>query len=37
MDQRIWALWQSQPVGTDPLSFALAVSDDNFLAMIEPI
>jgi hypothetical protein len=27
---------RSQPVGTDPLGFALAVSDDNFVPMIDP-
>lgn len=36
MDERIGALWRSQPVGTDSLRFALAVSDDNFLPMIDP-
>jgi hypothetical protein len=35
MDERIRALWRSQPAGTDPLEFALAVSDDNFLPMID--
>jgi hypothetical protein len=37
MDERIRALWRSQPVGTDPLAFALAVSDDNFAPMIDPV
>jgi hypothetical protein len=36
MDDRVRALWRSQPVGTDPLAFALAVSNDNFLPMIDP-
>ena len=36
MDERILALWRSQPVGADPLGFALAVSDDNFVPMIDP-
>lgn len=36
LDERIGAVWRSQPVGTDPLGFALAVSDDNFLPMIDP-
>jgi hypothetical protein len=36
MDERIRALWRSQPAGTDPLRFALAVSDDNFLPMLDP-
>ena len=35
MDERIRAIWRSQPVGTDPAAFALAVSDDNFLTMID--
>lgn len=37
LDERIKALWRSQPVGTDPLGFALEVSDDNFLPMIDAI
>jgi hypothetical protein len=36
MDERIKAFWRSQPVGTDPLEFAVAVSDENFLPMIDP-
>jgi len=36
LDERILALWRSQPVGTDPLGFALAVSDDNFVPLIDP-
>ena len=36
MEDRIQALWGMQPVGTDPLIFSLAVSDDNFLALIDP-
>ena len=37
MDERIRALWRSQPVGTDSLAFALAVSDDIFLPMMDAI
>jgi hypothetical protein len=35
MDDRIRSLWQRQPSGVDPLEFALAVSDENFLPMLE--
>ena len=35
MDERIHGLWQAQPEGSDPLRFACAVSDDNFLPMID--
>jgi hypothetical protein len=36
MDKRIRDLWSSQPPGTDPLAFAVAVSDENFASMIDP-
>jgi hypothetical protein len=36
MDERIRSLWRAQALGTDPVTFALAVSDDNFLQMIDP-
>ena len=36
MDERIRGLWQAQPDGSDPLRFARAVSDANFLPMIDP-
>jgi hypothetical protein len=36
MDERIRDTWRRQPPGTDPLAFALAVSDENFASMIEP-
>lgn len=35
IDERILALWRPQPAGTNPLAFALAVSDDNFAPMID--
>lgn len=35
MDERVDKLWKSQPPGTDPLAFALAVSDENFAPMID--
>jgi hypothetical protein len=35
MDDRIRALWRSQPSGTDPIQFALAVSNEYFLSMID--
>lgn len=37
MDERIEALWRAQPMGTDPLAFALAVSDENFLPLIDAL
>lgn len=36
LDDRIRASWRAQPRGTDPLAFALAVSDTNFGGMIDP-
>ncbi len=36
MDRRIQQLWSEQPVGTDPLTFMLAVSNGTFLPMIDP-
>lgn len=35
MDDRIRALWRSQPLGTDPVAFASAVSDENFAPMLD--
>jgi hypothetical protein len=35
-DERVKALWRSQPEGVDPLAFAVAVSDANFKAMLDP-
>jgi hypothetical protein len=30
-------LWERQLKGVDPLAFMVAVSDENFLSMIDPI
>jgi len=35
MDDRIRALWRSQPSGVDPMGFAIAVSDENFASMLD--
>ncbi len=36
MDSRIEDLWRSQPKGFDPYAFTVAVSDENFLPLIDP-
>jgi hypothetical protein len=36
IDEQVRGLWRAQPEGSDPLRFALAVSDANFLPMIDP-
>jgi hypothetical protein len=36
MTQSIADLWREQSAGTDPLRFALQVSNDNFVELIDP-
>lgn len=37
LDARIRSMWKQQPKGADPMAFMVAVSDANFLPMIDPI
>ena len=36
-DEKIRALWRAQPADNDSLAFAIAVSDENFVPLIDPL
>lgn len=36
-DERLRKLWDAQPAGTSTIAFVLAVSDANFVPLIDPV